>query len=63
MFADDHYPPHFHVVTPDYEVLVRIADLMVIAGVIDRKSLEPALAWAEGNRSVLEAEWRRLNER
>lgn len=32
MYADDHRPPHFHVVGPDFEVLVRIADLSVIAG-------------------------------
>lgn len=37
IFADDHNPPHFHVVTPDFEIL---------AGRIDRRSLEVALAWA-----------------
>ena len=32
MYADDHRPPHFHIVAPDFQVLVRISDLMVIAG-------------------------------
>lgn len=31
MYADDHRP-HFHIVAPDFQVLVRISDLMVIAG-------------------------------
>jgi hypothetical protein len=63
MFADDHHPPHFHIVTPDHQAAVGIADLVMIAGEIDRRSLETALAWAAENRSLLEREWRRLNER
>jgi hypothetical protein len=29
MYADDHRPPHFHIVAPDFQVLVRISDLTV----------------------------------
>jgi len=29
MYADDHRPPHFHIVAPDFQVLVRISDLQV----------------------------------
>ena len=32
MYADDHRPPHFHIAVPDFQVLVRISDLTVIAG-------------------------------
>jgi hypothetical protein len=32
MYADDHRPPHIHIVSPDFQVLVRISDLSVIAG-------------------------------
>jgi uncharacterized protein DUF4160 len=32
MYADDHRPPHFHIVARDFQVLVRISDLAVIAG-------------------------------
>lgn len=63
MFADDHNPAHFHVVTPDYEVLVQIGDFTVLAGSIDRRSYDAAVAWAIENRKVLEDEWNRLNER
>ena len=30
MYADDHRPPHFHIVAHDFQVLVRISDLQVI---------------------------------
>lgn len=63
IFADDHNPPHFHVVTPDHEAIVLIADFSVFAGTIDRRSLDAALEWASSNRKVLEDEWNRLNER
>lgn len=63
LFADDHNPPHFHAVTPDGEVLIAIFDLAVMAGRIDRRSLDIALVWARENRALLETEWRRINER
>jgi Domain of unknown function (DUF4160) len=55
-------PPHFHVVTSDCEAMVRISDLQVHAGSIDRKSLRVAIEWAAQNIDLLEAEWRRLND-
>jgi hypothetical protein len=61
MFADDHNPPHFHVRTPDSKALVRISDLKLIAGSIDRRDLEKALAWARQNRKALEDAWLRFN--
>jgi hypothetical protein len=63
MFADDHNPPHFHIVTPEHQALVDIASLSLIAGAMDRRSLDAALAWARDNRELLEQEWERLNER
>ncbi|CDZ43310.1 DUF4160 domain-containing protein [Neorhizobium galegae] len=63
IFADDHHPPHFHIVTPDHEVLVRLSDLEILAGSIDRQSLHRALAWVRKNRKVLNEAWERLNER
>lgn len=63
LFADDHNPPHFHVVTPQYQILVEIASMSVLAGEMDRRSLNMALDWARENRQFLEREWSRLNER
>jgi hypothetical protein len=63
IFADDHNPPHFHVVTPDFEALVLISNFEILAGRIDHRSLEAALEWAKAqeNKEKLEHEWNRLN--
>lgn len=63
MFADDHHPPHFHIVTRDHEALVRLSDLVVIAGSMDRRSLDLVMEWAAANRENLDNEWARLNRR
>jgi Domain of unknown function (DUF4160) len=63
MYADDHRPPHFHVVGPDFEVLVRISDLTVIAGGARRLKIAEALAWAGTHRAFLALKWAELNER
>jgi hypothetical protein len=63
MFADDHNPPHFHIVTPQYQALVALSSMSVIAGEMDRRSLDVALEWAQENKALLEQEWDRLNER
>ena len=61
MFANDHNPPHFHIATLDRQMAVRLSDLSIMAGSMDRQSLNIALAWAAGNRELLENEWKRLN--
>jgi len=63
IFADDHHPPHFHIVTPDYKISVRIADFKTLAGRMDRHSFDIAIKWAAKNKKVLENEWKRLNPR
>lgn len=63
MYADDHRPPHFHVVGPDFEVLVRIADLSVIAGQARPAQVAEAMAWAAGQIAFLASKWAELNER
>jgi len=63
MYADDHRPPHFHIVGPDFQVLVRIDDLTVIAGSAQRRRIAAALAWAAQNRAMLADKWSELVER
>lgn len=63
IFPDDHNPPHFHVVTPNHEALILLSNFKLLAGRIDRKSLEAALDWASSNKELLQNEWTRLNER
>jgi hypothetical protein len=63
IYAGDHRPPHFHVVGPDFQVLVRIADLEVIAGEARVNQIAEAMAWARANQHLLALRWAELNER
>ena len=63
MYADDHRPPHFRIVTPDFQVLVRISDLTVIAGEARPAQIAKAIAWANEHRASLALKWAELNER
>lgn len=63
IYADDHRPPHFHIVAPDFQVLVRIADLAVIEGEARPAQIAEAMAWARRNRDMLALKWVELNER
>jgi hypothetical protein len=62
MYADDHRPPHFHV-APDFQVLVRISDLTVIAGEAHPAQIAEVIAWARVHRESLALKWAELNER
>jgi hypothetical protein len=63
MYADDHHPPHFHIVGPEFQVLVRISDLTVIAGEARRSQIAQAMAWAQTHRKMLALKWAALNQR
>lgn len=63
VYANDHLPPHFHIVTPDADALVGILDLDVIKGKLPAKALKIAMDWAAENRAVIVAEWNRTNPR
>ena len=63
IYADDHRPPHFHIVALDFEVIVRISDLAVIAGQARPAQIAQALAWAREHQEMLALLWTELNER
>lgn len=63
MYADDHRPPHCHIVGPDFAVMVDICTLEIISGEARFKDIAEALAWAKENQATLERLWRELNER
>ena len=63
MYADDHHPPHFHIVGPDFQVLVRIADLVVFQGAARPNQIAAAMAWARAHPILLARRWTELNER
>ncbi len=63
MYADDHHPPHFHIVAPDFQALVRLSDFSILAGEAKAAQIAQALAWAQANRDLLARKWAQLNER
>ena len=63
MYADDHLPPHFHAVGVDFSVLVRLADMRIMGGRADKRTLQEAIEWAKANREALVARWAELNKR
>jgi hypothetical protein len=63
MYPDDHRPPHFHIVGPDFQVMVRISDLAVIEGEVRPAQIAEMIAWARTYREALALKWAELNER
>ena len=63
IYADDHLPPHFHLLSPDSDAQIEIATMQVMRGTASRADLARAIAWAEANRDLLIEKWIELNER
>ena len=61
IYADDHNPPHFHVVTPDCQALIRIDSLAMLRGSLRRADFEAAIDWAREHLTEIKDEWDRLN--
>jgi hypothetical protein len=63
IYADDHAPPHFHVVGPDTDIQVSIETLQVMRGCCRPAHLAQAISWAAENQALLRAKWSEYNER
>ena len=61
LYSEDHNPPHVHVIGPDFQAKVRIADAAIFAGAIPPRHRREALAWIAANRDSLMAKWNDLN--
>ncbi|MCK5295397.1 MAG: DUF4160 domain-containing protein [Alphaproteobacteria bacterium] len=61
IYAEDHLPPHFHILGVDFDVLVEI-ETMNIKGK-NKRDIKQALEWAEENKDLLMSKWKQLNER
>ena len=61
VFADDHHPPHCHIVSAEFEAIIRIDILGVMEGRMTRRALETALEWVRHNRETILNEWNRLD--
>ncbi len=63
VYANDHLPPHFHVVAPDWEALIEIETLTVLRGTLPASARKAVMAWVAANREAVAAEWNRINIR
>jgi len=57
LYANEHPPPHFHVVFAEYRVQIDIATLTVLRGSLPRAKLATVLAWAEPRKPELLKAW------
>lgn len=60
MYAEDHNPPHVHIVASDYEATVRIDNGRVLAGAAPAKTLRAVQKYVAKNRLALLARWLEL---
>jgi len=60
LFAEDHNPPHVHVIGRDFQAKVRIRDATVMVGTFPSRHRRQALAWISQNRDRLLALWNEL---
>jgi hypothetical protein len=61
IYADDHDPPHFHIEGRGFRAIIEIETMNVRAGNV--RDAHEAMEWASLNRTLLRAEWIRLNRR
>ena len=57
MFFDDHAPPHFHAYYGEYQAVIDIQRLCLIAGNLPGKALELVLEWATTYQTELVENW------
>ena len=57
MFYDEHNPPHFHAEYGEYEALVDINTMSVIAGKLPSRALGLVIEWASMHQDELKREW------
>jgi hypothetical protein len=63
VYANDHMPPHFHAVHPDFEAQIEIDSLTILRGSLSLAARKPVLEWAGANIAKIKTEWNRINPR
>lgn len=63
VYANDHLPPHFHVIGPEDEALIEIETLSVLRGRLPHRERKAVLRWLVDHRHAIAAEWNRTNPR
>ena len=62
VYSNDHLPPHFHVVHPDFEALIEIETSTVLAGSLPPRFCRAVMEWVSANTAAIKAEWNRINK-
>ena len=57
MYFDEHNPPHFHAGYGEYEALVNINTMAIIAGGLPSRALGLVIEWASMHQDELKREW------
>jgi len=63
VYANDHLPPHFHAIAPDFEALIEIETLTILRGHLSPPATKAVMTWATRSRTEIVAEWNRINPR
>lgn len=63
VYANDHLPPHFHAIAPDFEALIEIEALTIMRGYLSPRARKTVMMWAAANRAAIVTEWNRINPR
>lgn len=59
MFYNDHAPPHFHAVYGEYELIVGISPIAILAGSAPGRVRSMVLEWAALRQQELQDNWSR----
>jgi len=57
MYFDEHNPPHLHAEYGEYEALVNINSMAIIAGRLPSRVLGMVIEWASMHQDELKREW------
>ncbi len=57
IYYNDHNPPHFHAIYGEYEVLIEIKKLSVLAGNFPARALGLVIEWASIHQEELKKIW------
>jgi len=63
VYPNDHLPPHFHAIHPDFELQIEIQTLTIMRGKSSARAYRAIMDWAEANFATIKTEWNRINPR
>lgn len=62
MFYNDHAPPHFHAIYNEYELVVGISPILLMAGAAPNRVRSLVVEWAAIHQAELLADWERCRQ-